>query len=197
MKALVFSLLFISSYVYADEIQLAFSNGWNIKLDDTKYDNYDYPRPGDNIRVHHTYHMTSFAGATSPKDRGQSVYLEGLFKHTVQAYSDRGDLSVIEFKMTSRELANRTLQVFRQDVISFESEGKPFKGLKGIAPALKSSIGKKYMYKAVEVVENKDAPQEDKKTTAAITLVGMSINGVPQTRKKPVSEVFLDLFRFN
>ncbi len=193
----LFLLLLLSSDLHSAEIALVFSNGWAVRFDDNNFENYDYSGSPEYTRTHRSYTLTSFVGATKPENRGNSVYLTGLFKHTVKKYSHRGDLSVIEFTMTSREMADRRPHsyIFRQDRIQFETEEKPFQGMEEIAEALIYSLNREGMYKEIEIIQNREAPQEDKNTESLVTLISMSIDGIEQEREKPMSELFFDLFR--
>lgn len=193
----LFLLSLYSLDVYAAEIRLQFSNDWVIKLDDGNFANYDYSGPGDNVRVHHNHRLDYFDGAIRPEDRGNSIYLTGVFKHTVKKYSHRGDLSVIQFTMTSRELVNNQLKVFRQDQILFETKKKPFSDMKSVSQALIETIGKKDIYKAIEVVKNKEIPEQDKRTESPVKLISMSIDGIKPEREKTMSESFFELFNTN
>ncbi len=194
MSIFLFFLSFYSFDLYAAEVQLQFSNGWIVKFDDSNFVNYDYSGPGDNIRVHHNHTLDYLDGAIKPEDRGNSIYLTGVFKHSVRRYSHRGDLSVIQFTMTSRELVNNLSKVFRQNQILFETKKKPFRDMKGISRALISTIGKKDIYKVVEDIRNDKIPEQNKKAESFVTLASMLIDGKKQERKKTMSESLFEIF---
>jgi len=202
MKILLLLTLFFSSILSAEEITLSFSNGWIVKLEDTNFVNYDHFEERKKVRVHRNHTLLSFngsAGKSKVKSKGRdySVSINGVFKHTIERYTHRGDLSVIEFNASSREFVDKELKVFRNDNILFETKKKPFSGMGEIKQALLSTLNRKDMYKAIRIVQDENFSENNSKKEIEVTLISMSVDGVNLERKKSRVDVFLDIFNFD
>ena len=178
-------LLFFSSSVFASEVILEFSNGWVIKLDDTKFANYDYKGSGKKKFYHRNFAPTSFSGITHTKieDLHKSsldewIILDGVFKHSLERYKNRGQLSVIGFSMVSRKLIKKQTTVFKKNTILFETKQKPFKEMTEFKQALISTLKKKNIYKEIQEIKYKNTPEKNKTLEKTTTLISISIDGV-------------------
>lgn len=197
MKYLMIIALFFSSSVIASDIRLEFSNGWVIELDDSQFVNYDHKGAGEKAFYHRNHILTSFSGATATeaKDNSEWVILSGVFKHTIGDYRHRGDLSVIEFTMTVRELANRQTVEFRQNKVLFETKKKPFKDISDIKDALIKSFQEKYVYQATQLRQYGKSPEKNEESHTEVTLKSISIDGVPVEPEHSMLDSFLGYFK--